>query len=86
MWDIVQIYLPLADILLAIHLRDINLEGELLMLSYAVIFMIIALAAGLFGFSGLAAGAASIAQILFFVFLLLFVISLIMGWGRRSLL
>ncbi|ALF91069.1 MULTISPECIES: DUF1328 family protein [Ralstonia solanacearum species complex] len=49
------------------------------MLRYAVIFFTIALVAALFGFGGVAAGAASIAKILFMVFVVLFVVSLI--WG-----
>ena len=49
------------------------------MLSWAVTFLIIALIAAVFGFGGIASGATSIAQILFFVFLVLFVVSLLMG-------
>jgi len=52
------------------------------MLRYAVIFAIIALVAGLFGFGIIESTAAGIAKILFFVFLVLFVISLITG--RRT--
>ena len=47
------------------------------MLSYALTFLVIALIAALFGFGGIASASAGIAQILFFVFLALFVISLI---------
>jgi uncharacterized membrane protein YtjA (UPF0391 family) len=54
------------------------------MLQYAVIFLVIALVAALFGFTGIAAGAAEIAKILFFVFVLLFVASLIVGLVRRK--
>lgn len=39
------------------------------MLYYALVFFIIALIAAVFGFGGIAAGAASIAQILFWAFL-----------------
>jgi uncharacterized membrane protein YtjA (UPF0391 family) len=53
------------------------------MLYYAVVFFIIALIAALFGFTGIAAGAVGIAKILFFVFVLLFVVSLVMGMMRR---
>jgi len=52
------------------------------MLNYAVLFFIIALVAGLFGFTGIAAGAVEIAKILFFVFLVLFVVSLVFGLRR----
>jgi uncharacterized membrane protein YtjA (UPF0391 family) len=54
------------------------------MLQYAVVFLVIALVAALFGFTGIAAGAAEIAKILFFVFVLLFVASLIVGLVRRK--
>ena len=54
------------------------------MLYYAAVFLVIALIAALFGFTGIAAGAVGIAKILFFVFVLLFVISLIVGVMRRS--
>ena len=54
------------------------------MLQYGVIFLVIALVAALFGFTGIAAGAAEIAKILFFVFVLLFVASLIVGLVRRK--
>lgn len=53
------------------------------MLRYAVIFFIIAIVAALFGFGGIAAGATEIAKILFFVFLVLFVVSLLAGLIRR---
>ena len=53
------------------------------MLYYAAVFLVIALIAALFGFTGIAASAVGIAKILFFVFVLLFVISLIMGLMRR---
>lgn len=49
------------------------------MLYYAVVFFVIALIAGLFGFGFIASAAAGIANILFWVFVVLFVVSLIMG-------
>jgi uncharacterized membrane protein YtjA (UPF0391 family) len=49
------------------------------MLSYAVTFLIIALIAGVLGFGVIAGTAASIAKVLFFIFLVLFVISLLRG-------
>lgn len=48
------------------------------MLHYAVIFFIVALIAAVFGFGGIATASAGIAQILFVVFLVLFVGSLIL--------
>ena len=52
------------------------------MLHYTVVFLVIALIAGLFGFGIIASTAAGFATILFFVFLVLFVGSLITG--RRA--
>ena len=54
------------------------------MLHYAGVFLVIALIAALFGFNGIAAGAVDLAQILFFIFLLLFVVSFITGLVRRG--
>jgi uncharacterized membrane protein YtjA (UPF0391 family) len=47
------------------------------MLGWAIAFLVIALIAALFGFGGIASASAGIAQILFFIFLALFVIALI---------
>jgi uncharacterized membrane protein YtjA (UPF0391 family) len=52
------------------------------MLGWAVFFLVIALVAALFGFGGIAGTAVGIAKLLFFVFLAIFVISLIMGLAR----
>ncbi len=54
------------------------------MLHYAAVFFVIALVAAVLGFTGIAAGAVEIAKILFFVFLLLFVATLIAGMIRRG--
>ena len=54
------------------------------MLYYAIVFFIIAIIAGIFGFGNIAAGATSIAQILFFVFLVLFILSLLTGLFRKG--
>jgi uncharacterized membrane protein YtjA (UPF0391 family) len=48
------------------------------MLMWAIIFLIIALVAGLFGFTKIAGGAWLIARILFFIAIVLFLIMLIM--------
>jgi len=52
------------------------------MLSWAVCFLVIALIAAVLGFGGIAGTAVGIAKLLFFVFLVIFVISLIMGLTR----
>ena len=49
------------------------------MLKWAFIFLIIAIVAGLLGFAGLSAAAASIAKILFGIFLTVFLLCLILG-------
>ena len=51
------------------------------MLYWAAVFFVIALVAALFGFGGIAATSAGIAKILFAIFLVLFVVSLIFGGG-----
>jgi uncharacterized membrane protein YtjA (UPF0391 family) len=48
------------------------------MLGWAVAFLVIALIAALFGFGGIASASAGIAQIIFFVFIALFVVAMIM--------
>ncbi|MBC7605163.1 MAG: DUF1328 domain-containing protein [Ramlibacter sp.] len=53
------------------------------MLHYAVVFLVIALVAALFGFGGIAAGAVSIAKILFFVFVIMAIVAFVIGLGRR---
>jgi uncharacterized membrane protein YtjA (UPF0391 family) len=49
------------------------------MLKWALVFLLISLVAGVFGFTGIAAGAAVIAKILFFLALFLFVLFLVLG-------
>jgi uncharacterized membrane protein YtjA (UPF0391 family) len=55
------------------------------MLSWALTFLVVALIAAALGFGGLAGTSASIAQVLFFLFLVLFVVSLIFGRGRAPI-
>lgn len=49
------------------------------MLKWSAIFFIIAIIAAIFGFTGLAEGAASIAKVLFFIFIALMVVFGILG-------
>jgi uncharacterized membrane protein YtjA (UPF0391 family) len=49
------------------------------MLRWALIFAIIALVAGLLGFTGIAAGAAVVAKTIFYVFLGLVVVFILLG-------
>lgn len=53
------------------------------MLRWSVTFFLIALAAALFGFTGIAVNAVAIAKVLFIVFLVLFVISIFVPQFRR---
>ena len=52
------------------------------MLSWALTFLVIALIAAALGFGGIAGSAAWIAQVLFGLFLILFLLSLIFRGGR----
>jgi uncharacterized membrane protein YtjA (UPF0391 family) len=54
------------------------------MLSWALTFFIFSLISALFGFSGIAATSAGIAQVLFFIFLALFVVCLLTSLAKRS--
>ena len=47
------------------------------MLYWALVFLVVAIIAGLLDFGGISSASAGIAQVLFFVFLVLLVISLI---------
>ena len=52
------------------------------MLSWVVTFLVIALIAGILGFGGLAGASIEIAKIIFFVAVVLFVVSAIVGVAR----
>lgn len=52
------------------------------MLHYAVVFLVLALIAGILGFTGIAGASIGIAKILFFVFLVLFAVSFL--FNRRG--
>ena len=54
------------------------------MLSWAITFLILAIVAAVFGFGGIAAGAVGIAKVLFFLFLIAFVVSLVMNYRGRG--
>jgi uncharacterized membrane protein YtjA (UPF0391 family) len=49
------------------------------MLKWAIVFLVISLIAALYGFTGISAGAADIARILFFVFLAICVVLFLLG-------
>lgn len=52
------------------------------MLRWALIFFVFSLVAGIFGFGGISATTSDIARILFFVFIVLFLFSLLTGLFR----
>lgn len=54
------------------------------MLYYALVFLVIALVAGVLGFGMVAFAAAEIARICFFIFIALFLVSLIAHVFRRT--
>jgi uncharacterized membrane protein YtjA (UPF0391 family) len=49
------------------------------MLRMSILFLIIALIAGVFGFGGIASASAGMAKIVFGIFIILFLISALMG-------
>lgn len=49
------------------------------MLRWSIIFLIIALVAALFGFGNIVSAATAIAKIIFYIFLVLFIITLVAG-------
>lgn len=54
------------------------------MLYWAAVFFVIAIVAAIFGFGGIAAASAGVAKILFFVFIAIFLLSLVVGLARRA--
>jgi uncharacterized membrane protein YtjA (UPF0391 family) len=49
------------------------------MIKWAIIFFVISVIAGFFGFTGVASGARTIAKVLFFIALVIFLIVLVFG-------
>jgi len=49
------------------------------MLKWALIFLLISIVAGLFGFTNIAAGAASIAKVLFYIALVIMIVFFILA-------
>ncbi len=54
------------------------------MLSWALVFLVVALIAGLLGFTSIAGAAVGIAKILFFVFVIMAVVSFIIGLLKKN--
>lgn len=53
------------------------------MLSYAIVFLLVAIVAGILGFGVVAGTAAMIAKVLFVIFLVLFIVTLLRGRTPR---
>jgi uncharacterized membrane protein YtjA (UPF0391 family) len=74
---------PMRDVPRRRRASKRNLETEvLIMLSWVVTFLVIALIAGILGFGGLAGASIEIAKIIFFVALVLFLVSAVVGLAR----
>jgi uncharacterized membrane protein YtjA (UPF0391 family) len=54
------------------------------MLNWALTFFVVALIAALLGFTDIASAAAGVAKVLFYIFLVLFLVSLVFGVVRRG--
>lgn len=74
-----QVLYNLRNLLFLNYLRN---QKHKFMLRWTIIFIVLAIVAAIFGFSGIAESAAGIAKILFFIFIVLFIISIITGKKR----
>jgi uncharacterized membrane protein YtjA (UPF0391 family) len=54
------------------------------MVRLAILFLVLSLVAALLGFTTVAGTAYAAARLVFFVFLVLFVVSMIAGYGKRG--
>lgn len=54
------------------------------MLYWALMFLVVALVAAIFGFGGIASTATGIAQVLFVIAIVMFAVSLVAGFMRRN--
>lgn len=54
------------------------------MLHYAIVFLVLALIAALFGFGGIATAAVEVARTLFFAFLVIAAVAFVISLGRKS--
>ena len=62
---------------------DLSDTEDSTMLRWALIFFVVALLAAVLGFTGIAIAAAGVAKILFYIFVILFVLSLLGHVARR---
>jgi uncharacterized membrane protein YtjA (UPF0391 family) len=61
---------------------DRNQTEVLIMLSWVVTFLIVALIAGILGFGGIAGASVEIAKMIFFIAVILFLVSAVVGLVR----
>jgi uncharacterized membrane protein YtjA (UPF0391 family) len=61
---------------------DRNQTEVLIMLSWVVTFLIVALIAGILGFGGIAGASIEIAKAIFFIAIILFLVSAVVGLAR----
>jgi uncharacterized membrane protein YtjA (UPF0391 family) len=75
---------PAADAraLVALISNQMWNQGVLIMLGWVVTFLIIALMAGILGFGGVAGASIEIAKIIFFIAVVLFLVSAVVGLAR----
>jgi len=69
---------------IAVHQKSDFGTWSSIMLRWTLIFLVVAIIAAVFGFGGVAAASAGIARVLFFIFLILFIASLLGGLIRRA--
>jgi uncharacterized membrane protein YtjA (UPF0391 family) len=72
---------PNASARVALALKN-RIEAESVMLSWVVTFLVIALIAGVLGFGGIAGVSIEIAKAIFFIAVILFLISAVVGLAR----
>jgi uncharacterized membrane protein YtjA (UPF0391 family) len=75
-------YAPFLDACFATRFVSVYLTRGATMLHWAAVFFVIAIIAAIFGFGGIAASATGIAKLLFVGFLIMAVVSLLLG--RRA--
>lgn len=61
-----------------------TLKGRTSMLAWIFTFLIVSVIAGLLGFTGIMATAAGLAKILFYIFIILFVVSVVIQLFQKS--
>jgi uncharacterized membrane protein YtjA (UPF0391 family) len=69
---------------LALGFPDVFENQPISMLRWIITFLVVAIIAGLFGFTGVAGAATDIARILFYIFLVLLLVAVVAGLFRGS--